>query len=50
MTALRRVAPDGTVTTAATADGRVDVHGLAAVGRAVWLADNTDGFLYRVSG
>jgi hypothetical protein len=50
MTALRRVAPDGTVTTAATAEGHVDVHGLAAVGRAVWLADNTDGFLYRVSG
>jgi virginiamycin B lyase len=49
MTALRRVAPDGAVTTAATAAGHVDIHGLVAVGRAVWLADNTDGFLYRVS-
>jgi hypothetical protein len=49
MTALRRVAPNGTVTTAATAEGRVDVHGLVAVGTAVWLADNTDGFLYRVT-
>ena len=50
MTALRRVTPDGTVTTVATANGHVDVHGLVRVGRAVWLADNTDGFLYRVTG
>jgi virginiamycin B lyase len=50
MTALRRVSPDGTVTTVATATGRVDVHGLVAVGRSVWLADNTDGFLYRITG
>ena len=48
MTAARRVTPDGRVTTAAVARGRVDVHGLAAVGAAVWLADNTDGFLYRL--
>jgi hypothetical protein len=48
MTAVRRVTPDGRVTTAAVARGRVDVHGLAAVGAAVWLADNTDGFVYRL--
>ena len=49
MAALRRVTLDGTVSTAATATGRVDVHGLAAGTRAVWLADNTDGFLYRIA-
>ena len=49
MTALRRVTPDGTVTTVATASGHVDVHGLVAAGRAVWLADNTGGFLYRIA-
>ena len=48
MEALRRVAPDGTVTTAATAQGRVDVHGLSPGTGGVWLADNTSGFLYRV--
>jgi hypothetical protein len=48
MTALRRVTAAGAVTTVATATGRVDVHGLAAAGGAVWIADNTDGFLYRV--
>ena len=48
MTALRRVTPGGNVTTAATASGRVDVHGLAAARGAVWLADNTSGFVYRV--
>jgi virginiamycin B lyase len=48
MTALRRVATDGSVTTAATATGRVDVHGLASGRGYVWLADNTGGFLYRV--
>jgi virginiamycin B lyase len=49
MTALRRVTTGGSVTTAATATGRVDVHGLAAAGGAVWLADNTGGYLYRVA-
>jgi hypothetical protein len=49
MTALRRVAPDGTVRTAATARGRVDVHGLASGLGSVWIADNTSGFLYRVA-
>ncbi len=49
MTALRRVAPDGSVTTVATARGRIDVHGLAAGLGAIWIADNTGGFLYRVA-
>ena len=49
MTALRRVTPAGKVTTAATASGRVDVHGLAAAPDALWLADNTGGFLYRIA-
>ena len=48
MTALRRVTTGGSVTTAATASGRVDVHGLAAGRGYVWLADNTGGLLYRV--
>jgi len=49
MTALRRVTTAGAVTTPASASGRVDVHGLAAGKGAVWLADNTQGVLYRVS-
>lgn len=48
MTAVRRVTTAGAVTTAATARGRVDVHGLAAANGALWLADNTNGFLYRL--
>jgi hypothetical protein len=48
MTALRRITTSGDVTTVATASGRVDVHGLAAATGAVWLADNTNGFLYRI--
>jgi hypothetical protein len=48
MAALRRVTTGGTVTTAGTARGRVDIHGLAAANGAVWLADNTNGLLYRV--
>jgi hypothetical protein len=48
MEALRRVTPDGTMTTVARARGRVDVHGLASAGPWVWLADNTGGLLYRV--
>jgi hypothetical protein len=48
MTALRRVTTSGAVTTAATAGGRVDVHGLAAGKGAIWLADNTQGVLYRL--
>jgi DNA-binding beta-propeller fold protein YncE len=49
MTAVRRVRPDGTVTTVATARGRVDVHGLAVGLGSVWIADNTSGFLYRLA-
>ena len=48
MTAVRRVTTDGAVTTVATARGRVDVHGLAVGMRSVWLADNTNGVLYRL--
>jgi DNA-binding beta-propeller fold protein YncE len=48
MTAVRRVTADGTVTTVAKARGRVDVHGLAAGLGAVWLADNTNGVVYRL--
>jgi streptogramin lyase len=50
MDALRRVsATTGEVTTVTRSSGRVDVHGLAAQGRFLWIADNTDGFLYRVA-
>ena len=48
MTAVRRVTLAGTVTTVATARGRVDVHGLATGLGSVWLADNTSGFVYRI--
>jgi hypothetical protein len=48
MEALRRVAPDGAVSVVGKVTGRVDVHGLVSVGGVVWLADNTNGVLYRV--
>jgi hypothetical protein len=49
MDALRRVsATTGEVSTFARSRGRLDVHGLASQGRVLWLADNTDGFLYRI--
>ena len=48
LAAVRRVSRAGVVTTVATARGRVDVHGLAAGADAIWLADNTAGFLYRL--
>jgi streptogramin lyase len=49
MDALRRVsAATGEVTTVTRSSGRLDVHGLASQGGVLWLADNTDGFLYRV--
>ena len=48
MTAGRRVTPDGSVTTVAKARGRVDVHGLVAELGALWLADNTNGVVYRL--
>jgi streptogramin lyase len=38
----------GSSATVATPAGRVDVNGLAAGGGSVWLADNTNGVLYRV--
>ena len=48
MDALRKVsAASGAVSVVVAADGRVDVHGLVAVNGVVWLADNTNGFLYR---
>jgi len=51
METLQRVsATTQRVTTAATARGRVDVHGLVAQGNFVWLADNRSGVLYRVRG
>jgi hypothetical protein len=50
MNALKRVSTSsGAVSTIARPAGRVDVHGLAAGSGAVWIADNTQGFLYRVS-
>jgi hypothetical protein len=49
MTAVRRVAADGSVRTVATARGRVDVHGVAAGPGSVWIADNTSGQLYRLA-
>jgi hypothetical protein len=49
MQSLRRVsASTGQVTTAATATGRIDVHGLQALGGFVWIADNRSGVVYRV--
>ncbi len=48
MDALKRVsAASGAVTVVVTAEGRVDVHGLVTANGAVWLADNTNGSLYR---
>jgi hypothetical protein len=49
MDALKRVrVPDGTVSTVTRPRGRLDVHGLAVAGGAVWIADNRRGVLYRV--
>jgi hypothetical protein len=42
------VTASGNVTTIARSIGRVDVHGLVGTPRALWLADNTGGLLYRV--
>lgn len=47
---LRVDATSRAVTAIATASGRMDVHGLADGGPVVWLADNTNGVLYRLSG
>ena len=48
MEALRRVSTGGVVTTVGKATARLDVNGLAGASGAVWLADNTNGVLYRV--
>jgi hypothetical protein len=51
MDALRRVsASTRAVKTVARPSSRVDVHGLQAAGGVVWLADNRDGYVYRVRG
>jgi len=50
MDALKHVAASsGAVTTVARPTGRVDVHGLVAANGRVWITDNTNGILYRVS-
>ena len=50
MDALRRVSTStGAVTTVTRPTSRLDVHGLAAAGGAVWIADNRKGRLYRIS-
>ena len=46
MEALRRVSPSGKVTSVEPT-GRLDVHGLIADGRNVWLVDTTEGIVYR---
>ena len=47
--ALQRVSiATGTVSTVVRATGRVDVHGLVARDGFAWIADNTNGKLYRV--
>jgi hypothetical protein len=49
MNALKRVSTTTrAVSVALEPQGRVDVHGLVARTGAVWLADNTNGVLYRV--
>jgi len=49
MDALKRISvSSGTVATVARPTGRVDVHGLEARSGVVWIADNTNGLLYRV--
>ena len=46
MEALRIVTPDGEVTSVDASD-RIDVHGLLGVGGHAWLADTTEGIVYR---
>jgi hypothetical protein len=49
MAALRKISVStGAVTTVATPSSRVDVHGIAVGGGALWLADNRSGRLYRI--
>jgi hypothetical protein len=50
MDALKRVSiATGAVSVVVEASTRVDVHGLTARDGALWLADNTNGYLYRVA-
>jgi len=47
--ALHRISAETRrVQTVSTAGGRVDLHGIGAQGRFVWLADNRAGVLYRL--
>src|SRR5262249_30731372 len=49
MDTLARVSTStGSVATVTRPTGRLDVHGIAAARGAVWIADNTGGYLYRV--
>jgi hypothetical protein len=51
METLKRVdVRSGAVTQTIAASAPMDVHGLAADDRGIWLADNTHGVLYRVPG
>jgi hypothetical protein len=45
---IKRVTNAGAVSVVGETSGRVDVHGLAVPAGALWLADNTNGYLYRV--
>jgi hypothetical protein len=48
MDTLKRISiASGAVTAVTQALGRVDVHGLAVRDGVVWIADNTNGVLYR---
>ena len=50
MEAFKRVSiTSGAVSTVAEPTRRLDVHGLAVAGGAVWLADNRRGYLYSIS-
>jgi hypothetical protein len=49
METIRRVDPaTRTATVVARPTSRLDVHGLAAGGGSVWIADNRSGLLYRL--
>jgi streptogramin lyase len=48
VTSLRRIDRAGAVRVVATTDGRVDVHGLVAAGGSIWVADTTQGRLWRL--
>jgi hypothetical protein len=50
MDALKRVSTvTGAVSMVVEASARVDVHGLMARSGATWIADNTNGYLYRIA-